>query len=154
MLDMGLRVFELADLQRGQYHRKALRNIQRKGDQITDKIPLSSDSCEALTAYFENERGDGHGPIFQSKTAKALAQQDVDYLLQAIAKQAITRLSGEQQISLSPHVLRHTALRKWTEKTGVQFARKTAGHASDRNIWRYVTPSDDEVQQAADELWD
>ena len=42
MLDTGLRVFELGNLQREQYHRRGLRDIQRKGDQVTDKIPLST----------------------------------------------------------------------------------------------------------------
>jgi integrase/recombinase XerD len=91
--------------------------------------------------------------LFQSKTGKPLAQQNVDSLLQAIANQANARLPKDDHISLSPHVLRHTALRKWTQKKGVQFAQKIAGHASDRYIWRYVTPSDAEVQQAADDLW-
>lgn len=154
MLDTGLRVFELANLQLEQHQRRALRDVQRKGDQVTDKIPLSSDSCDALADYISIERGDGPGPLFQSKNGHALAQQDIDYLLQSIAKQANSRLSSEQQILLSPHVLRHTALRKWTEKKGVQFAQKIAGHASDRYIWRYVTPSDEVVQKAADDLWE
>jgi len=154
LLDSGLRVeIELAELQLSQYRRKALHKIHRKGDQITDKIPLSSDTCEALDRYLATERPKGAGPLFQSKTGKSLAQQDVDYLLTAIAKQANARLSDEQQISLSPHVLRHTALRKWTEKKGVQYAMKIAGHASERYIWRYITPSDTEQQEAVDELW-
>jgi integrase/recombinase XerD len=81
-------------------------------------------------------------------------QQDVDYVLDSIAGQANARLAEKNHIELSPHVLRHTALRKWTEKKGVQFAQKIAGHASDRYIWRYVTPSEDEVQAAVDELWE
>ena len=153
LLDSGLRVFELADLQRDQYRRRALHNIQRKGDQITDKIPLSSDACEALRAYIDEERSAGKGPLFQSKNGKQLAQQDVDYLLQAVAAQANSRLPTKEHIEVSPHVLRHTALRKWTEKKGVRFAQKIAGHASDRYIWRYVTPSESDVQEAVDELW-
>ena len=43
--------FEFGDLQREQYHGRKLWNIQRKGDTVTDKIPLSSDSCAALAAY-------------------------------------------------------------------------------------------------------
>ena len=153
LLDTGLRVFELADLQLDQYRRRALWNIQRKGDKVTGKIPLSSESCQALNTYISQERAEGGGPLFQSKNGKPLAQQNVDTLLQAIASQANARLSKDEHISLSPHVLRHTALRKWTQKKGVQFAQKIAGHASDRYIWRYVTPSDAEVQVVADELW-
>jgi integrase/recombinase XerD len=62
-------------------------------------------------------------------------------------------LPEKDRIEVSPHVLRHTALRKWTEKKGVQFAQKIAGHASERYIWRYVTPSESEMDQAAESLW-
>ena len=92
-------------------------------------------------------------PLLQSKNGKQLAQQDVDYLLQAVAAQANSRLPAKEHIVVSPQVLRHTALRKWTEKKGVRFPQKIAGHASDRYIWRYVTPSENEVQQAVDDLW-
>jgi integrase/recombinase XerD len=61
--------------------------------------------------------------------------------LKKIAAQANSRLSPDDQIELSPHVLRHTALRKWAETKGVRFAQKIAGHASERYIWRYVTLS-------------
>ena len=141
-------------MQRDQYRRRALHNIQRNGDPITDGIPLSSDACEALAAYSNEERTAGRGPLFQSKNGKRLAQQDVDYLLQAVAGQANSRLPAKKHIEVSPHVLRHTALRKWTEKKGVRFAQKIAGHASDRYIWRYVTPSESDDQEAVDELWD
>lgn len=117
------------------------------------KIPISSSACEALNTNISEERPDEPGTLFQSKTGKPLAQQDVDYLLNAIAAQANTRVRKDQKTSSSPYLLRHTALQKWTEKKGVRFAQKIAGHASDRYIWRYVTPSDEEVQQAADKLW-
>ncbi len=154
LLDSGLRVFELGDLQPSQYKRRALHDIQRKGDKTTKRIPLSSGTCEALTAYLENERGDGPGTLFQSKTGNPLVQQDVDYLLKKIAAQANSRLSPDDHIQLSPHVLRHTSLRKWAETKGVRFAQKIAGHASERYIWRYVTPSESDMDEAAESLWD
>jgi integrase/recombinase XerD len=155
MLDSGLRVeIELAELQLEQFRRRALHSIHRKGDLITGKIPLSSDTCDALRAYIDRERPAGPGALFQTKNGNPLVQQDVDYVLDSIAGQANARLAEKDHIELSPHVLRHTALRKWTEKKGVRFAQKIAGHASERYIWRYVTPSEDEVQAAVDELWE
>ena len=154
MLDTGLRVFELGELQLDQYKRRAIHNIQRKGDKSTPRIPLSSDTCEALRIYMETERGAEPGTLFQSKTGKPLAQQDVDYLLKKIAAQANAKLSPDDYIELSPHVLRHTALRKWAETKGVRYAQKIAGHASERYIWRYVTPSESDMDEAAESLWD
>ena len=153
MLDSGLRVFELTDLQLEQYQRRSLKNIQRKGDEVTASIPLGKETCEALAEYISTERKKGPGPLFHSRTGNPLAQQDVDYVLQSIAGQANSRLNKKDHIELSPHVLRHTALRKWAHAKGVRFAQKIAGHSSERYIWRYVTPSDDEVQDAVDELW-
>ncbi len=75
-------------------------------------------------------------------------------MLRRIASQANARLPEKDHIEVSPHVLRHTALRKWTEKKGVQFAQKIAGHASERYIWRYVTPSESEMDEAAESLWE
>jgi hypothetical protein len=36
----------------------------------------------------------------------------------------------------------------------VQFVQKIAGHASERYIWRYVTPSENDVDRAAESLWE
>ena len=144
---------ELADLQLDQYQRRTLKNIQRKGDEVTASIPLSKDTCEALADYLSEERPKGPGPLFQSRAGKPLAQQDVDYILRSIAAQANSRLSASEHIQVSPHVLRHTALRKWANTKGIRFAQKIAGHSSERYIWRYVTPSEDEVQDAVDDLW-
>ena len=119
MLDSGVRVFELADLQLDQYHRRTLKNIQRKGDEVTASIPLSKDTCEVLADYLAEERPKGPGPLFQSRARKPLAQQDVDYILRCIAAQANSRLPASENIQVSPHVLRHTALRKWANTKGV-----------------------------------
>jgi hypothetical protein len=38
-------------------------------------------------------------------------------------------------------------------KHAVEFARELSGHASDRYIWRYVQPSDEEKQAAVEDLY-
>lgn len=48
---------------------------------------------------------------------------------------------------------RHTMLRKAAETHGVQYAKELSGHASDRYIWRYVQPSEDEKEGAMEELF-
>ena len=51
-----------------------------------------------------------------------------------IAAQANMRLSEEERIDVSPHVLRHTFLRKLVETKGRHYAREASGHQSDRDI--------------------
>jgi hypothetical protein len=38
------------------------------------------------------------------------------------------------------------------EERGVQYAKWASGHKSDRNIWRYVKPSQQSLVAAIDEL--
>ena len=154
LLNSGLWVFELGGLELSQYRRRALHDIKRKGDKVTKRILLSRDTCEALGRDIKEERDEGPGTLFQSKNGKPLAQQDVDYVLSRIAPQANARWPEKDRIEVSPHVLRHTALRKWTEDKGVHFAQKIAGHASERYFWRYVTPSESEMDEAAESLWE
>jgi len=155
LLDAGLRAFELCELDIDQYQDGCLRNIVRKGrDNSTDEIPLSSDTCEALDDYIDSERPEGAGPLFQSKNGNPISQQVVDQVVRRIAAHANSKLSAKNHITLSPHVLRHTSLRRWTEKEDIRFAKKISGQVSDRYIWRYTEPSRDEVREKAEDLWD
>ena len=53
---------------------------------------------------------------------------------------------------MSPHVLRHTFLRKLAETKGVQYAKDASGHKTDRYIWRDVKPDQQTLAQAVEEL--
>ena len=61
-------------------------------------------------------------------------------------------LPAGERIKVSPHVLRHTFLRKLAEEKGLQYAKEASGHKSDRYIWRYVKPSQQSLAAAIDEL--
>ena len=155
LLDAALRAFELCELELEQYQEGSLRNVTRKGrDHVTAEIPLSQDTLEALDDYIATERREGPGPLFQSKNGKEISQQVVDQVVRRIAAHANSKLPAKQQIQLSPHVLRHTSLRRWAEKKGVRYARQISGQVSDRYIWRYTQPSRDDIRDAAEELWD
>ena len=65
-----------------------------------------------------------------------------------------TTLPKKERIEVTPHVLRHTALRKMAEKKGIRYAQQMAGHASSKYIWRYVQPSRDDMENAVEELFD
>src|SRR6266498_2473728 len=63
-----------------------------------------------------------------------------------------SRVGAEEQINVSPHVLRHTFLRKLAETKGVHYAREASGHQSDRYIWCYVKPDQQTLAEAIDAL--
>jgi integrase/recombinase XerD len=154
MLDTACRVSELISLDLEQYKGKHFRNVKRKGNNVTDRVFVGQSGRDALDRYIADIRGDEPGPLFQSKTGRRLAPQNVADALNKIVTQANTRLAKPQHIELTPHVLRHTALRKMAEKKGVRYAQQMAGHASTKYIWRYVQPSRDEMEEAVDELFD
>jgi integrase/recombinase XerD len=52
---------------------------------------------------------------------------------------------------VSPHVLRHTLLRKVANEKGVHDAMERSGHRSDRYIGRYVKPDAQSLAEAIDE---
>jgi integrase/recombinase XerD len=57
-----------------------------------------------------------------------------------------------ERIAVSPHVLRHTFLRKLAEEKGVQYAKEASSHKSNRYIWRYVKPDQESLAAAMDGL--
>jgi integrase/recombinase XerD len=73
-------------------------------------------------------------------------------ILQRVAEQASAHLPPHERIAISPHVLRHTFLRKLAEEKGVQYAKEASGHKSDRYIWRYVKPNQESLAAAVDGL--
>ncbi len=154
LLDTALRVSELIALDLEQYQGKHFHNVRRKGNNVTVRVFIGNVAKETLDNYIGEVRGNEPGPLFQSKHGNRLAPQNVADALEKIVGQANANLSKKQHISLTPHVLRHTALRKMAEKKGVRYAQQMAGHASSKYIWRYVQPSADEMEEAIEDLFD
>ena len=73
-------------------------------------------------------------------------------ILKRMEQQANTHLPEKEKIHVSPHVLRHTTLRKLANKKGVHYAKKLSGHQTDRYIWRYVQPDEQDLADALDEV--
>jgi integrase/recombinase XerD len=153
-LGTALRVSELISLDLEQYQGKHFTNVRRRGANVTDRVFVPQEAREAIDRYLKEVRKRQAGPLFQSKNGQRLAPQNVAEALGKIAAQANARRAKSEQIKLSPHVLRHTALRKMAEKKGIRFAQQMAGHASTKYIWRYVQPSADQMEEAIDELFD
>jgi integrase/recombinase XerD len=66
--------------------------------------------------------------------------------------QANAHLPESERFEVTPHVLRHTRLRRAAEEKGVQYARKLSGHKSDKYIWRYIQPAESAFEEAMDSL--
>jgi integrase/recombinase XerD len=79
-------------------------------------------------------------------------RREATYVLRRIADQGNAHLSEEERIEVTPHVLRHTFLRKLAESKGVHYAKEASGHQSDRYIWRYVQPDRQTLAEAIDAL--
>ena len=92
------------------------------------------------------------GPLFPPRSGKRLGRTQMFLILQRVAAQANAHLPAGERITVSPHILRHTFLRKLAEEKGVQYAKEASGHKSDRYIWRYVKPSQQSLAAAIDEL--
>jgi integrase/recombinase XerD len=87
-----------------------------------------------------------------TRTGKTLSRREAAGIIHRIAAQANAHLPEDKKIDVSPHVLRHTFLRKLAETQGVQYAREVSGHQSDRYIWRYVKPDRQTLADAIDEM--
>ena len=114
--------------------------MNSRGRLVTRKLHVPKPARQVLDDYRAAAGGRANGPPFRSKTGRRLVVQNVDDALKKIAAQANASLPSGQQIHLSAHMLRHTCLRKATEKD-IRYAMKLSGHFSSQYIWRYIEPS-------------
>jgi integrase/recombinase XerD len=151
LLGSGLRVSEALGLDRDQYTGKGLARVQVKGGAVRDFVPVHRDARKVLDEWLE-AREDEAPPLFITRTGRRLSRREAAAIIQRMASQANGRLAEAEKIEVSPHVLRHTFLRKLAETKGVHYAREASGHQSDRYIWRYVKPDQQTLADAIDEL--
>jgi integrase/recombinase XerD len=151
LLGTGLRVSELLALDRTQMSDRGFVNVLRKGGHIQKFVPVQRQHREVLDAWL-NERGETPGPLFPTRTGKALNRKEAFVILQRMARQANAHLPPEEHMHVSPHILRHTLLRKVANEKGVHYAMELSGHRSDRYIWRYVKPDAQRLADAIDAL--
>lgn len=151
LLGSGLRVSELLGVRRDQYIGRGLRRVISKGGRIREFVPIKADARHVLEEWI-SARGDAAGPMFTTRTGAALTRMQFFKVLQRVATQASAHLTPAERIKVSPHVLRHTFLRKLAEEKGVHYAKEASGHRSDRYIWRYVKPNLESLGDAIDAI--
>jgi integrase/recombinase XerD len=151
LLGSGLRVSEILNLDRDQYAGKGFTCVQTKGGVMRDFVSVHRDARKVLDEWLK-ARQDNFPALFMTRTGRKLSRREAYGIIQRIAAQANAHLSEDEKIDVSPHVLRHTFLRKLAETKGVHYAREASGHQSDRYIWRYVKPDQQTLADAIDEL--
>jgi integrase/recombinase XerD len=160
LLGSGLRVSEVLSLDRDQYTGKGFERVKIKGGGVRDFVPLQREARQVLDAWLTeredaaSKKGqtDDVAALFPTRTGRRMSRHEAAEAIRRMAAQANARLSDEEKIDVSPHVLRHTFLRKLAEAKGVHYAREASGHQSDRYIWRYVKPDQQTLADAIDGL--
>ncbi len=151
-LATGLRVSELIGLDSADYDAKkpGFRNIIQKGGTTREYVKLwyPEDHKAALLAWLQ-ERGDFSGPLFCTRTLRPLTRKQAWHMMKRMEQQANAHLPEEEHFTVTPHALRHTLLRRITEdaRYGIHMAMAASGHKSDKYIWTYTQPSDDELEE-------
>lgn len=151
LLGSGLRVSELLALRVDQYNGRGFQKALTKGGRIRDFVPVQREARQVLEEWIA-DRGASPWSVFSTRTGAPLTRVQLYRILQRVARQANAHRPAAEQIDVSPHVLRHTFLRKLAEEKGVQYAKEASGHRSDRYIWRYVRPDKQSLAQAIDDL--
>lgn len=148
LLNTGLRESELVNLNFEQYSEgRALLNVRRKGKRITKKVHIPKNAASYLDSYLKDSDRITGEPLFKSRGGLRLSRIDVINICKRIA--ALT----PNRIKLTPHMLRHTFLKRVTDCHGVHVAQKLSGNVSVKEIFRYAKPSEDEVNEVVEGLF-
>ena len=106
-----------------------------------------------MDLYLTTRNAQPDEPLFLTRYGTRLKTLNVYHLCERVLKQALTFLPESERFDFTPHKLRHTFLKKVTDKHGVHFAQEISGNVSIKEIFRYAKPSQDEMQNTIEELW-
>lgn len=155
LLSTGLRESEVVSLNVGQYRQKWLNDVLRhKSKRITQKIPLPQECREYLDDYLQKREVKECEPLFITRYGTRLKTLDVYRICERVLKQALAFLPEQEKFEFTPHKLRHTFLKKVTDKHGVHFAQELSGNVSIKEIFRYAKPSQAEIQDTIEKLFE
>jgi integrase/recombinase XerC len=148
MAKAGLRVgevvaLELADIELNA--RSGWATVQMGKGNKTRRVPLNSDTRQALQAYLAVRPDVPAKALFVSRTGTPLSVRDVQRLVADLARRA--RIDGK----VTPHMLRHTFATRLIER-GADVAAVAAllGHESIATTSRYLHPSEARLAEAVE----
>jgi integrase/recombinase XerD len=149
LLGTGLRVSELLSVDVAQWNGRCLRHVAIKGGEERSLVPVRGEAKKALDAWLQ-ARGAPSGALFLTQRGNRLGRKQFWAILKRVERLANAHLPDAERFTVTPHVLRHTLLRKLAEVKGVQYAMAASGHKTDRYIWRYVQPGSQDLADAID----
>ena len=106
-----------------------------------------------LDQYLETRELKNNEPFFINRAWNRLNCRNVYRICQRVLKQALVFLPENEKFEFTPHKLRHTFLKKVTDKHGVHFAQELSGNVSIKEIFRYAKPSQEEMQETIEDLF-
>jgi len=159
LLYTGLRAGELCSLGIDQWEETYLSRVRRKGKRIIEQVPVPREARAWVSRYIDEDRPrltdrPLFGKLFLGRNGNPLTTAFVCRIFIRIERQANSRVPESERIRLRPHMLRHTFLRRITEKHGIHVAHRMSGNVTIRNIFRYVMPSPKEVAKYAENLFE
>lgn len=155
LMGTGLRESEVVSLNVGQYRQKGLHEVLRhKSKRVSQKISLPQECRIYLDSYLDARETQEDEPLFMTRYGTRLQTLDVYRICQRVLKQALAFLPEHERFKFTPHQLRHTFLKKVTDKHGVHFAQELSGNVSIKEIFRYAKPSQDEMQETIEQLFE
>ncbi len=129
LLGTGLRASELVTLNVYQYQNKGLHDVVRhKSKRVISKAPIPQEARDFLDQYIESKSPDAEEPLFISRYGTRLKGLDIYRICQRVLIQALAFLPESEKFDFTPHKLRHTFLKKVTDKHGVHFAQVMSGN--------------------------
>ena len=155
LLGTGLRESELVSLNISQYHSKGLHLVVRhKSKRVSAKIPLPQEAREHLDTYLNTRNAAPDEPLFVNRAGNRINTRNIFRICERVLKQVTALIHEEERFEFTPHKLRHTFLKKVTDKHGVHFAQELSGNVSIKAIFRYAKPSQEEMQSTIEELFE
>ena len=157
LLHTGLRESELCNLDALQYFESGFHEVQRKGRMITKKVFLPTEARDRLEIYLKNRGLDEEKqylPLLTSRTGNRIAPRDVQRVCERLSRQACVQLPEKEKFTLTPHQLRHTFLKRVTDKHGIHRAKKLSGNIGIRELFRYSQPSSKEIEENVECLYE
>jgi integrase/recombinase XerD len=147
LLYTGLRESELVNLNFDQYKGDALLNVRRKGQRISKKILVPKEAALHVNNYLADMMRKPDDPLFTNRGGNRLHRIDVINICKRLS------LLTPDRVKLTPHMLRHTFLKRITDKHGVHIAQKLSGNVSIKGIFRYAKPSETESMNVVEALF-
>lgn len=150
----GLRESELVALDVYQYHHKGFHNtVRRKNKRVSDKVPVPQEAREWLERYLQARNAQPEEPLFLNRYGERLTEKAVYRICQRVLKQALAYVPEQEKFHFTPHKLRHTFLKRAADKHGIHYCFKASGNVSARTIFNYTQPSQEELDDAVEQLF-